>query len=65
MAPSPRNVYPAGETPWTLLVQAVDHWVPDVAPLLEAFNFIPQWRRDDLMISYASDGGGVGPLRQL
>lgn len=50
-----------GSKPWTLLVQAVDHWVPDVAPLMQAFDFIPQWRRDDLMISYASDGGGVGP----
>ncbi|MBV0931762.1 cupin domain-containing protein [Marinobacterium weihaiense] len=50
-----------GHKPWTLLVQAVDHWVPDVAPLLQAFDFIPQWRRDDLMISYASDQGGVGP----
>lgn len=50
-----------GAQPWTLLVQAVDHWVPDVAPLMQAFDFIPSWRRDDLMISYASDGGGVGP----
>ncbi len=50
-----------GQKPWTLLVQAVDHWVPEVTPLMQAFDFIPQWRRDDLMISYASDGGGVGP----
>ncbi len=50
-----------GQKPWTLLVQAVDHWVPDVAPLMRAFDFIPSWRRDDLMISYASEGGGVGP----
>lgn len=57
----PERFADLGSTPWTLLVQAVDHWVPDVAPLLEAFRFIPQWRRDDLMISYASDGGGVGP----
>lgn len=46
---------------WTLLVQAVDHWVPQAAQLLEQFNFIPRWRIDDLMMSYASDGGGVGP----
>ncbi|WP_242530166.1 cupin domain-containing protein [Marinobacterium iners] len=58
---APERFAELGDAPWTLLVQAVDHWVPDVAPLLEAFNFIPQWRRDDLMISYASDGGGVGP----
>ncbi|MFW1676348.1 JmjC domain-containing protein [Pontibacter sp. JAM-7] len=46
---------------WTLLVQAVDHWVPEVAELLSHFHFLPSWRMDDLMISYASDGGGVGP----
>lgn len=46
---------------WTLLVQAVDHWVPDAQALMEQFDFVPNWRRDDLMISYAADGGGVGP----
>ncbi|OYX62050.1 MAG: cupin [Sphingomonadales bacterium 32-64-17] len=50
-----------GAVPWTLLVQAVDHHVPDVAALLEPFRFIPNWRIDDVMVSYASDGGGVGP----
>ncbi|MEO9601157.1 cupin domain-containing protein [Parasphingorhabdus sp.] len=50
-----------GKTPWTLLVQAVDHHVPDVAALIEPFRFIPNWRIDDVMVSYASDGGGVGP----
>lgn len=50
-----------GQEPWTLLVQAVDHHVPDVAALLGAFRFIPSWRIDDVMVSYASDGGGVGP----
>jgi 50S ribosomal protein L16 3-hydroxylase len=49
------------DTHWTLLVQAVDHWVPDAATFLQQFNFIPSWRMDDLMISYASDKGGVGP----
>lgn len=49
------------DTHWTLLVQAVDHWVPEAAAFLQQFNFIPAWRIDDLMISYASDGGGVGP----
>jgi 50S ribosomal protein L16 3-hydroxylase len=49
------------DTHWTLLVQAVDHWVPDAAKFLQQFTFIPSWRIDDLMISYASDGGGVGP----
>lgn len=47
--------------PWTLLVQAVDHHVPDVAALIEPFRFIPNWRIDDVMVSYATDNGGVGP----
>ncbi|TRW18481.1 cupin domain-containing protein [Glacieibacterium frigidum] len=51
----------AGKKPWTLLVQAVDTYDPDVAALREAFRFIPDWRIDDVMVSYASDGGGVGP----
>ncbi len=50
-----------GKKPWTLLVQAVDHMVPDVAALIDPFRFIPNWRIDDVMVSYASDGGGVGP----
>jgi 50S ribosomal protein L16 3-hydroxylase len=45
---------------WTLLVQAVDHYVPEVAELLDAFRFIPNWRIDDVMVSYAADQGGVG-----
>ncbi len=45
---------------WTLLVQAVDHHVPEVADLLDAFRFIPNWRVDDVMVSYAVRGGGVG-----
>ena len=48
-------------TQWTLLVQSVDHWIPEVAALLQHFNFLPRWRVDDIMISYATDGGGVGP----
>ena len=46
---------------WTLLVQAVDHSVPGVAALLEPFGFIPDWRVDDVMISFAPRGGTVGP----
>ncbi|MGD9256221.1 MAG: cupin domain-containing protein [Gammaproteobacteria bacterium] len=49
------------ESGWTLLVQDVDKHLPDVAPLLEAFAFLPRWRLDDLMISYAAPGGSVGP----
>jgi len=50
-----------GEQGWTLLVQAVDQYVPEVAALLEPFRFVPNWRIDDVMVSYAADGGGVGP----
>ena len=46
---------------WTLLIQAVDHWIPEAADLLDHFRFIPSWRVDDLMISYAVSGGSVGP----
>ena len=46
---------------WSLLVQAVDLWVPEVAELLQHFSFLPAWRIDDIMVSYAEDGGGVGP----
>ena len=48
-------------TPWTLLVQAVDHYVQAVADLRRLVDFIPSWRVDDVMVSYASDGGSVGP----
>ena len=46
---------------WTLLVQGVDRLVPDVTCLLDHFDFIPQWRVDDVMISYAVKQGSVGP----
>jgi 50S ribosomal protein L16 3-hydroxylase len=49
------------EHPWTLLVQAVDHYIPEVAALRQAVDFLPQWRVDDVMVSYAVDGGSVGP----
>lgn len=49
------------ERDWTLLVQAVDQFVPEVAELLEDFKFLPKWRIDDVMVSYAAPGGGVGP----
>jgi 50S ribosomal protein L16 3-hydroxylase len=50
-----------GKDPSTLLVQAVDQQVGAVAALLEPFRFVPNWRIDDVMVSYASEGGGVGP----
>ncbi len=46
---------------WTLLVQAVDRLLPDVSRLRDHFRFLPNWRVDDIMISYAVDQGGVGP----
>lgn len=49
------------EKDWTLLVQGVNHHLPEAAELLKLFNFIPHARLDDLMVSYAPDGGGVGP----
>lgn len=45
---------------WTLLVQAVDHYSFDLAALWKKFPFIPQWRRDDIMVSYAPKGASVG-----
>ncbi|SFM51566.1 cupin domain-containing protein [Marinobacter zhejiangensis] len=48
-------------THWTLLIQGLDHWVPEVADILERFRFIPNWRLDDIMASYAPEGGSVGP----
>ena len=45
---------------WTLLVQDVDKWDADVAALLPAFDFLPRWRIDDVMVSFAAPGGSVG-----
>ena len=45
---------------WTLLVQSVNHFLPEAADLLSQFNFIPHARLDDLMVSYAPNGGGIG-----
>ncbi|EHR42012.1 cupin domain-containing protein [Alishewanella jeotgali] len=50
-----------GDKDWTILVQAVDHWHPPAAELIEPFRFIPNWRIDDLMVSFSTPGGGVGP----
>ena len=45
---------------WTVLVQDVDKWDADVAALLAHFGFLPDWRIDDVMVSYAVDRGSVG-----
>ncbi len=47
--------------PWTVLVQGLNLYCPDGDALLHRFDFIPQARLDDLMVSYAIDNGGVGP----
>jgi 50S ribosomal protein L16 3-hydroxylase len=55
-----RDLGPRGR-PWTVLVQGVNLHVPAADRLLRGFDFVPWARLDDLMISYATDGGGVGP----
>jgi 50S ribosomal protein L16 3-hydroxylase len=52
---------PVRQRNWTLLVQGVDLHNPAAHALLRRFRFVPDARLDDLMISWASDGGGVGP----
>ncbi|MCS3628638.1 50S ribosomal protein L16 3-hydroxylase [Salinibacter ruber] len=49
------------ETHWTLLVQEVDRLIPEVGALLDRFRFLPDWRLDDVMVSYAPTHGTVGP----
>jgi len=49
------------ETHWTLLVQEGNKYVPELAGLMEQFSFIPSWRVDDVMVSFAPDQGTVGP----
>lgn len=56
-----RTLPPASRPGWTLLVQGLDLHVPAAHELLRRFSFIPEARLDDLMLSWASDGGGVGP----
>ncbi|MFT5039794.1 MAG: 50S ribosomal protein L16 3-hydroxylase [Hyphomicrobiaceae bacterium] len=49
------------EAGWTLLVQDVDKFLPEVADLLSLVSFLPKWSVDDVMISFAAPGGSVGP----
>jgi 50S ribosomal protein L16 3-hydroxylase len=46
---------------WSLLVQSVDLYISEIKELQRLFTFIPQWRLEDVMVSFASPGGGVGP----
>jgi 50S ribosomal protein L16 3-hydroxylase len=60
--PMARKSLPSFKTPdWTVLIQGVDLHNDAVHALLQQFRFVPDARLDDLMISYATDGGGVGP----
>jgi len=60
--PIARRAFPKVEQPkWTVLVQGVDLHVDAAHELISRFRFVPDARLDDLMISWASDGGGVGP----
>ena len=56
-----RGLPPLGQPDWTLLVQGVDLHHAGVHALLRQFRFVPDARLDDVMISYATEGGGVGP----
>ncbi len=56
-----RSLPPFSQKKWTFLVQGVDLHHEGVHQLLQQFRFVPDARLDDLMISYATDGGGVGP----
>jgi 50S ribosomal protein L16 3-hydroxylase len=58
---APRALPPLKRPGWTLLVQGVDTHLQTAHELLQRFRFVPDARLDDLMISWASDGGGVGP----
>jgi 50S ribosomal protein L16 3-hydroxylase len=59
--PFPEELFPTlPQHDWTLLVQDVDKWDADVAALLPAFDFLPRWRIDDVMVSFAAPGGSVG-----
>ncbi|MGA8864976.1 MAG: cupin domain-containing protein [Gallionella sp.] len=57
----PQQLDSLGKTGWTVLVQGVNHYLPEAVELLKQFDFIPHARLDDLMVSYARKGGGVGP----
>lgn len=53
--------FKARKHPWTVLVQGLNLILPGAEALMQHFNFIPHARLDDVMVSWASDGGGVGP----
>ena len=52
---------PLRDQDWTLLIQGVDQWDDQISGILDTFDFLPKWRLDDIMASYAPVGGSVGP----
>ena len=58
---NPERYESLGASYWSLLVQGVDRIHPEVSALKDCFSFIPNWRLDDVMVSYATDKGSVGP----
>ncbi len=50
-----------GNENWSLVLQALDNFSEEAAEMIEPFRFIPHWRLDDLMASFAMPGGSVGP----
>lgn len=58
-APQPHNNDSSAKN-WTVLVQNLEQWSPQLGEMWQAFDFIPQWQRDDIMVSYAPAGGSVG-----
>jgi 50S ribosomal protein L16 3-hydroxylase len=59
--PFTRDRFRRAKKPWTTLVQGLNLLLPEADRLMREFSFIPYARLDDLMVSYANDGGGVGP----
>ncbi|WP_301098238.1 cupin domain-containing protein [Otariodibacter sp.] len=59
---SPLSVKDFDDLPerWSVLVQNLEQWSPELGTLWQAFSFLPQWQRDDIMVSYAQAGGSVG-----
>ncbi|HSG91307.1 MAG TPA: cupin domain-containing protein [Pseudomonadales bacterium] len=58
---TPERFATIGDRDWTLLVNGVDLAIPGFEALLETVRFVPDWRLDDVMVSFAAPGGSVGP----
>ncbi|MEM1398683.1 MAG: cupin domain-containing protein [Pseudomonadota bacterium] len=57
----PDQVPEREDTPWTILIRHAERWQPTLSLLQSALSFIPAWRHQDVMVSYATPGGSVGP----